>query len=309
MKTTVLQKHRKDGRVYLRDSMTLAFFVPSPLHHAADAFRDAVQLYLQTIPPDALTWSAIGENSEEWNRVGKSTFSRCLAQLAPARAKARPQTYFELTDGSLGAEAPGYGLLVVGSRSDDPILPDEVNLIQMCFPFEVIERDTVEDFVAFCRRVAGLVPFVSGYASPGLQWALLHRGEAMAEARSLAIRHPGYDVAYNFGARLRLGHRTRGARWLTFLNSDLVSTVGGADHLRQSLSQAITLESAGTGLMIRAGEMPELGDVNNGANLPLLREVAAALEPITAFRELALLGNFAERDESFFERWERRFLE
>jgi hypothetical protein len=61
--------------------------------------------------------------------------------------------------------------------------------------------------------------------------------------------------------------------------------------------------------MIRAGDMPEIGDVNKRQGTPLLREVAAALEPVSVFDDPALLGNFANHDEDLLKRWERRLLD
>ena len=102
----------------------------------------------------------------------------------------------------------------------------------------------------------------------------------MLQARPLAIRHPGYDVEYNEASRLRLGRRVRGARWLTFAGKEITDKLGGRAGLRGALSNAIAVEPLGSGLIIRAGELPELGDVDKGIGVPLLREVAAALEPV-----------------------------
>ena len=308
MQTTILKKDRKTGAVYLREAITVAFFLPPPIHESVDGLRKAFELYLNTIPPGALTWSCVGASAESWSRVSKTTFARCLAQLEPAPAKARRVTAFKLTDGDVGAEAPGYGVIVVGSPGGEPRLPDEQNLIQMTFPFEVVDVGAADTFVGFCRQVAELLPYVSGYAAPGLQWAMLYEGEAMQEARPLAIRHPGYDVEHNEMTRLRLGKRVRGARWLTFLGKEIAGELGGYAGLRGALSNAIAVEPLGSGVMIRAGELPEIGDVNKGIGVPLLREVAAVIEPVTVFNDLGLFGNFADRDQDYFDRWERRLL-
>jgi hypothetical protein len=49
--------------------------------------------------------------------------------------------------------------------------------------------------------------------------------------------------------------------------------------------------------------------VNKRQGTPLLREVAAALEPVSVFDDPALLGNFANHDEDLLKRWERRLLD
>jgi hypothetical protein len=308
VKTTILKKDRATGRVYLRESMLVAFFLPPPIHESVDGLRKAFELYMKMIPPGALTWSVIGASTEEWSPVGKQTISRALQQLDPKAAKARKLTSFQLTDGEVGGDAPGYGVEVLG-RPRIPDRPDTTSFLEMSFPMETVEPSTAERFVDFCKQVAALIPYTSGYASPALQWAELGRGRAAAASKAIALRHPGYDVHVNSSTSNRIRARTRGARWLTFLADDLVEEVGGQERLRKALSAAIKIEKAGDGVMIRAGDMPEIGDVNKRQGTPLLREVAAALEPVSVFDDPALLGNFANHDEDLLKRWERRLLD
>jgi hypothetical protein len=308
VKTTILKKDRASGLVYLRESLLVAFFSPSPIHEQVDGLRRAVDLYLKRIPPNGLTWASVGASSEEWKPFGKQTVARVMDQLKKEPAKARKLTAFELADGEVGGDAPGYGVEVVG-QPRDPAKPDKMCLLQMSFPMETLEANTAESFVGFCKEVAGCIPYVSGYASPALQWSEMFRGKAASEAKALALRHPGYDVHVNNSTRIRIGKRTRGARWLTFLGDDLVEAVGGQARLRKALSAAIKIEKAGDGLMIRAGDLPEIGDVNKKQGVPLLREVAPPLEPVTVFDDPALLGNFANHDAVLLRRWERRLLD
>jgi hypothetical protein len=179
--------------------------------------------------------------------------------------------------------------------------------MQLYYPSEVLNEDQAEKFVGDIRSIAALLPFTSGYASPALQWA---EGSDLAKRNSKAIiaRHPGYDVQLNELGRKRLGLRVRGARWLSFLGSDITAKLGGMETLRHSLDDGITVEAVGKGIMIRAGELPEIGDKNQGVETPLLCSVARAIEPITAFQEIVLLSAF-EQDAEFLQKWERRFLD
>ena len=227
MQTTIFKKRPDTGRVYLREALIVAFFFPPPIAEAAEGLGRVLDLYVAAIPPGSLTWSSIGASSEEWKPVGRTTIQRCRDQLKREAAAKRKLTSFELTDGQVGGDARGYGIAVLGSPGGDQDLPDELCLVQMEFPMETLDATTADKFVDLCKQIAGLVPYVSGYASAGLQWAELHRSEAAAESRGLAMRHPGYDVEMNDSACLRLGRRVRGARWLTFLGDELVAAVDG----------------------------------------------------------------------------------
>ena len=60
--------------------------------------------------------------------------------------------------------------------------------------------------------------------------------------------------------------------------------------------------------MMRAGNVPEIGDRARKVGTPLLRLVAKVLRPVTAFKEIVLLRVFGH-DEEFLDKWERRFLD
>ena len=159
------------------------------------------------------------------------------------------------------------------------------------------------------RELAGLLPFDSGYAGPGLMWCyegtLTEAGEVIAP---FALRHPGYDVSNNDATASHLGTRSRGARWITLLGPGLVAELSGTDALRASLGEAIRIEPAGAGIAITAGPEPEIGDVNRKQDTPLLRQVAKALEPVTFFGDRFLDVLLAD-DEDKRGRWERRLLD
>ncbi len=303
------ERNPDSGAVQLRDAVTVAFFLPMPLHEVIQGVLRAFESYLRAVPSHALRWASIGASSEEWKLISKTTIERCKRQLAPPAAEKRKLTSFELVDGETAADAPQYGFIAIGGPYDSSS-PDERNLVQMHFPTHAIEPQNVDAFVDDIRHLAAMVPYVSGYASPGLQISELYQAQAFADARRLATRYAGYDVQCNKLGRIDIDTRVRGARWLTFLGNEITETLGGSVALRTVLPEPIAIEQVGSGLMIRAGKCPELGDTNRRVGTPLLSSVAHALEPVTLFNEPVLLAtDFAEDDEEFLQRWERRFLD
>lgn len=306
---TIKKRDRESGMVYLRDGITVAFFIPTPLHEVVEPIRAVFDEFLKMIPTDALRWESIGAGSEEWRPVTRTTYDRCRAQLKREAALRRSLTSFELTDGDQGGEAPSHGIVVIGNPTD-PELPEERNLLQMYFPSETIAAGNVNDFVRKICSMAAKLSCAYGYASPGLQWAELFRELAMKQARPIAMRHFGLDMQDNVNGRADIDSNVRGARWITFLGPELLARIGGPKVLHSRFSRSITVEDIGRSIMIRAGEQPELGDTTHKIGTPMLREIAGVLEPITIFNEPALLGiEFGDPEGSFLMRWERRFLD
>ena len=295
------------GRVYLRAAINVAFFLKPPIDEVVSELRAVFDEYLGMVSPETLRWEAVGAAAEEWKPFNSTTIKRCRAQLSQPAASKRRLTAFELADGEVAGDAPQNSFQVLGG----PIrtnLPQETCLLQMCFPSDAVKADSVDGFVAQVRQLASLMPYVSGYCSPVLNWAELGREEAIARTRDIVARHAGFDIHMNSTGRTWLGTRVRGARWLTFLGRSLVDALGGQESLRRSLSAEIDLQTAGDGLMVRAGKQPELGDATKGQETPLLRTVARVIEPVTAFEEVVLLGSFADWDKDALRNWERRFL-
>jgi hypothetical protein len=306
-KTRIREVDRETGHVCLRDGVTVAVFLPTPLHEIVDLLLAACEEYFKIIPKDVMRWALVGANSEEWKPTNSTTLRSCRAQLSANAAKKRSLTFFALAGCEMAGDAPSHGVVVIGNPRD-PEVPDELSLMQMYFPAEVVENEHVEKFVENLCKVATLLPFVSGYASPALQWAGIGSGDAAVRSKKIMLRYPGYDVQMNEEGRTWLGSRVRGARWLTFLGPDITEKLGGVNSLRASVREPIKIEPIGHGVMIRAGKVPEIGDRAAKVGTPHLRSVAKMLEPVTVFDEIVLLREF-DHDKQFLEKWERRFLD
>jgi len=300
---------KEEGRLVLRDGILAAFFLPKPLHDYSGAVLEVFNQYLDMVPKGVLTWGSIGAGSESWKAVDAKSLDKCRAMLDPAAAKKRPMTAFELVSGKNAADAPEYAFSFIGTKPDKEV-PDEVNLMDMTFPTEVVDPSKADTFVENIKGLAAKLPYLSGYVSPSLVYAESNEANALFESRPIALRYPGYDVQDNKSGCMDIGGRSRGARWLTFLGPDLVKKLKGAKAIQNALPKEISTEPAGAGLLIRAGKTPEIGDTNKKEKTPLLRALAKALEPVTVFDEDVLMKSyFADGDADLLKKWERRFLD
>jgi hypothetical protein len=102
---------------------------------------------------------------------------------------------------------------------------------------------------------------------------------------------------------INLGDDVRGAFWLTLLGTVQLERLGlSAAALEQKIGPDVVIHQLAHGVALQAGPSPELGDVNKGQRLPLVRRVAALIEPIT-YTPITALGGF-QLDE--FQDYERR---
>ncbi len=137
--------------------------------------------------------------------------------------------------------------------------------------------------------------FVSGHAGYALKADTevgsreLRRAMDSGLAATLA-RHPGFDYEVYGSVATHLlkywpGHpwflpRFKRAQWLTFTRDVMLNELcGGRDTVTATLATdtAIKVHDLGDGLMIQAGDAPQIGEVTTGDLLPSYRHVAKTL--------------------------------
>ncbi|WP_145476392.1 type VI immunity family protein [Yersinia similis] len=89
----------------------------------------------------------------------------------------------------------------------------------------------------------------------------------------LARRYPALQVNANaFAAARHYNHSIRGVNWITILNNRYIKRLGGEAWVRQVLSRdpAIHIENYANGLLIRAGQYPDLTPQTEGLSVHYL---------------------------------------
>lgn len=178
--------------------------------------------------------------------------------------------------------------------------------VRAAFPVEMFAGD-VGRFVALVKAFAARVPFFFGYAGFSFSQAmeLMRRQSNDALVVPAAMRFSGIEVEGQIaGTALSCSENIKGVNWLTLLGWAFVEQLGGRAALRAQLSETIELHDFPAGLMIQAGSLPGIGDVNAGERLPLYREVHRVLTRIRV-RSHCVFGRHFGVDET--RRWMDRF--
>lgn len=292
------------GRCLVRDNLMIVFFGSRPFADMVEGVGKCVDRYFAMLPKDALRWSIIGATSGTHKALTDKDSARCRSLLTVSTAKQK-DIHFRL----LGPDpyGPDYQLMVDGNKrpSKEGFL-NETNAVEMRFPREFLAERGADAIVATARQMFNELPCDSGYASIALCYG---QETAYDKAREViaptAFRSHGYDVPNTLYTTTALGDRSRGARWLTMLGTDMVERLGGRAALAARLIDGVDIVEGSHGLLLRAGKEPEIGDVNRRQSTPLLASVAAAIEPVTFFGDKGLGSLFGGPEPR--NRWERRF--
>jgi hypothetical protein len=298
----IREQNDEDG-LFLRDGLVVAFFCKQPGAELMPRLARVLEGWLDRVPPQSKRWGLIGASSETFKPWTAQLEKRVKAQLDPSQLKS---SMFALELGGPEKSNPAYCFLSVGSKQPPADKP-KTSVLELRFPSEFADADHVEEAVTYIRSVAETLPYDSGYASLALLCVQAQEFAFSRAAAPLVRRHPGFDVPGNDGKRIFLDRQLPGAYWLTFIGPTSLGKLGGAEALRGALDPAIALEPVGAGIMLRAGPLPELGDIERGEKLPLLRNMAQVLAPATQSGTKIL--NHLFPDEASRERWERRYFD
>lgn len=292
-----------DGTPLVLLTTTIAAFSSEPLFVNAERVKNIFDKFLTGIPSGTIKYVIPTAFSEEWRSYNSTWKEKIRNSLSTEGTRTRKITAFHINDSGASAASVGFSL---EGRPNGNDFPDASTLLQITLPYpqEPDERWAKQITDAFLAFVDEFSPDYA-YCSPSFSYSELHKGEAFWQIRKLSNRFLGVDVQINDLTRLWIGHRTRGARWLTALNKELFDQVM---DLNTNDISSITIKSLSNATVLIASKMPQLVDIKRKQKSAGLSQMAQLLEPITYFDEIDLLSHYAAFQESILRKWERRFL-
>jgi hypothetical protein len=185
--------------------------------------------------------------------------------------------------------------------------------LRQATPWEALQENP-DAYLETAMRLCDLLPFLCGHVGYSLETSPFYEIQAFQRAYALAMRHPGVNIASHHATwPLRDEKGVEAVNWLTLVGSTPLAKLGGAAKLRRQLKEhrSISVIDTAHGVIIRAGERPQLGDVNRRERLPDYRAVYQALKDVmdqvlTDFRPLPLGFALPEKAEKTA-KWLRRF--
>jgi hypothetical protein len=259
----------------------VTFYLANP-DTIAKSVLDALKKVLPVIGPHG-----------RWYRTESMTQTR----KATAKAVDDVKAWF----GARYPDREEYGLTLLSGETPEDVGPWSLQFgvepdlldvegayFQCSIPAAVME-ETPAKFLGLVTSLADALDFRSGHAGYGVVY---DEGD-MSPSREAQIRawHNRFvaldarDLSLSGGA-FRTG--IKGPSWLTFLDTEFVTALGGAKKLQKALPAAATLVARKDGVMIQAGPRPVLGDRNRQEDVTVLRAINKVLRPIRVKQDVVI---------------------
>jgi len=287
-----------EGWLLFREALCLRFFVPRRHQDVATLVMRSLDGYLATAGHSLRSYVDDELEVQPLNERGWTRVRAGLANNVTASAS--------LVDGGQ-PDNRGHGFYYRGSWPGPDRAPLELCTMYAWFPTEDLEELSPQQIVDRAVGLLGQLPIRSG--NLGLALDQVWNEEALQKIKSYWPRYPGISPVQHFGSHPEFGRGVNDISWLTFLGQPMVGELGGAEGLRARLHSPDTTvtELGGDRLLVRLGERPEAGDLQEGRNLPAYRELARVLEPWLLQSNPDWYWQLFSPEE--LRRWERRFLD
>ncbi|MET3442196.1 hypothetical protein ABIC94_002980 [Variovorax paradoxus] len=172
--------------------------------------------------------------------------------------------------------------------------------------------DHPDQVIALAQDALAEFPLSSGYAGYSLLWedsdSLVDR-EVLQWSVPLMLRYPG--LGYGGAVRMSNGaqHGVAAVNWLTFLGAEAAAALGGLAALERSAPVGVSALALGkAGVILRAGDAPQIGDVNRQETVPIYgavgKLIADVVAPDEALDQIFIKGMSEEAAHD----WLRRFF-
>jgi hypothetical protein len=233
----------------------------------------ALDLFLERCPREQIRFFAT-----ETMRAHKPVTSNALKMpqtwLKPG-APTKEYVALELKSGEAYQDAPQFKYHIWSVAKSK-----QAKVLSLAFP-AVWGVEKTDELLALVRQLCDLFPFASGLAGYSFERSHYLEEDSETHAWNMSMRHVGIDIVrLPFDAKAPGSDAVKGVGWLTMLGSALLAELGGEQRVASQLSRDGELISSKHGVIIKAGPIPRIGDVNRNDVLPSYRNVYQIVSPL-----------------------------
>jgi hypothetical protein len=282
-----------------RVAQGITFYLDEPLIWAQQAASEMLRFFLKRAPVDSLRWFTTSA-LPDWHKVGVNS-AHALADHLSLWTLNRPRHLFSfrLVDDNF---APS---LAFSYREIDTARVPRTGVLEVVWP----ESHDSQELFQFAIEVADKWPFLSAVGGYVAVWNPHEKATAFWSAYEWCRRYLGLDVQDADAMAYRATTFLPGANWLTLIGNSLAAARSIdpsvlAAHVWKNPIKVIPMAH---GVLLRAGELPTLGDRNRLEYPAAYAEVARHLTAHIVVEPPEYYGGFAEHKNTV--KWIRRFIE
>lgn len=192
--------------------------------------------------------------------------------------KAKRDIFILKLEGGTHPNEPSEYSFVLNSDEEEA---NPVGALRLMLPIDFISKSP-EIFVDLVENLIKKLKFESGHAGYALNWD--PEGDMEAEAdqtmRFISKRFPGIDLSDLDATLIAMQNvNSPGIKcinWLTLLGNELTDMVGGVNSVKKGTVNC-TVRKLDAGILIRAGEKPDIGDQNRKKKLTSYHSIGKLL--------------------------------
>jgi hypothetical protein len=294
-----------DGVTVVTSCFEIAAYTDMPFWEAGPGVLEFYRAFLERFSADIQFFYA--QNTPRVQAIDDETLD-----MLPFWFDHKPwrRSHFGLTlySGQIEREARPPAFEMFGST-----VPKHAGYVRLVLPVEILASG-VQKILELFQQALGTFPWVSAYAGYSLFWHARHLEHMTTVSRYIGarlLRHPGLNMGEPMFFKKWAKDSVIGAHWITFLSPRFVDELGSLSSVSQNLSThtlsaRVDIEEVPSGVLLRAGGMPEIGD-SNRQSVQLFgpyRAVARLLKPIRVRKLRPLTGLSAENTSRWLERFD-----
>jgi hypothetical protein len=282
-----------------RVALGLTVYVDDPLTWAREAAAAVLSSFLARAPEGEVVWYTTSLLSD-WQRVGHASAGKLVDGLSQWQlVKPRHLLWARVVDDT-GAPSVGFSYREVDSER-----AGRAGFVQLVLP----QQHDAAVLLDLALEIGESWPVLCAVGGHLATWNEYEKPTAFWHIYEWCRRYLGLDAQDPDAASAHVSHGLPGTSWLTFVGDGMADAleVDTSALEKHAWKTDVSVSRLARGILLRAGDAPDLGDRNRLAYPAPYAEVARRLAPYILAEPPEYFGGFAEHRAT--KRWMHRFLQ
>jgi hypothetical protein len=265
------------GVCKMRLGLGLSLFLPRPFEIAREGVHEIWKEYLTAIGATKLTWARLGGGNR--SRKASDVVLKTIDSWLGGDKDFGEDCYISIHDGVMD-ELGTTGFYLEGYGAPDPDAND-VGFLEIYLPLGLLDTRSGDELARIFSGMVDATPFMCGVAGFVFHHTPYQYDAVTARMAALSARFRGVEVIQNSRMCYWPKRGVTSVNWLTFVADHYLEKIGGRDAVHKSLRRGFQVRDLASGVGIRAGDLPLIGDANAGNDgLDAWRAVYRLLKPV-----------------------------